>query len=65
VDDGFQFYKKGIFDRCIKDTANHAVVIVGFTTDYWIIRNSWGADWGEEGHIRVKRDQNNKNACSI
>jgi C1A family cysteine protease len=41
------------------------VVIVGFNKDYWIIRNSWGTDWGEEGHIRVKRDQNNKNACSI
>ncbi len=65
VDDGFQFYKKGIFDRCIRSTANHAVVIVGFNKDYWIIRNSWGTDWGEEGHIRIKRDQNNKNACSI
>lgn len=65
VDDGFQFYKQGIFDRCIKEQANHAIIIVGFTKDYWIVRNSWGSDWGESGHIRIKKEQNNKNACSI
>lgn len=65
VNDGFQFYKKGIFDKCVKSTPNHAVVLVGFAKDYWIIRNSWGADWGEDGHIRLKKDQNKGNACSI
>lgn len=65
ADNGFQFYSKGIFDKCLSSQVNHAIVIVGFTKDYWIIRNSWGADWGEDGHIRIKKDQNNKNACSI
>ena len=65
VDDGFQFYEKGIFDNCVKEIPNHAVVLVGFTKDYWIVRNSWGADWGEKGHIRIKKNQNRNNACSI
>ena len=61
----FIYYKQGIFDRCISKTENHAIVIVGFTEDYWIARNSWGTNWGEKGHIRIKRNQNNNNACEI
>ena len=43
---------------------NHAVVAVGLGTsektgkDYYIIRNSWSADWGEEGHFRILRGEN-------
>lgn len=65
VDDGFQFYVKGIFDKCQSAQPNHAVVLVGYTKDYWIIKNSWGADWGEEGFMRIKKNQNNANACNI
>jgi len=65
VDEGFQFYERGIFDKCQAGVPNHAVVLVGFGKDYWIVRNSWGADWGEKGHIRIKKNQNKKNACSI
>lgn len=65
ADRGFQFYSKGIFDKCLTDDINHAIVLVGFTKDYWIIRNSWGADWGEDGHMRIKKDQSKNNACSI
>ncbi len=61
----FMFYKQGIFDKCISKIENHAIVIVGFTEDYWIVRNSWGTNWGEKGHIRIKRNQNNNNACEI
>ncbi|MFH1535559.1 MAG: C1 family peptidase [Patescibacteria group bacterium] len=34
---------------------NHAVVIVGYNDigGYWIVRNSWGADWGENGYFKV------------
>eukprot|EP00045_Choanoeca_perplexa_P003319 m.29860 g.29860 ORF g.29860 m.29860 type:complete len:364 (+) comp11980_c0_seq1:45-1136(+) len=50
----------------IQDSGDHAVQIVGFgvdTTgplpiDYWIVRNSWGADWGEKGYVRLYRGDN-------
>lgn len=39
--------------------ANHSPVIVGFKADeYWIMKNSWGTDWGEEGYLRAVRGQN-------
>ncbi|CAI2345713.1 unnamed protein product [Caenorhabditis sp. 36 PRJEB53466] len=48
-------YSSGVYDGDCGSTINHAVVIVGFTDDYWIIRNSWGDTWGEDGYFRVKR----------
>jgi len=55
-------YESGVFDGC--DMSNpdidHAVQLVGFGTDsssgdYWLVRNSWGQDYGEEGYIRLRR----------
>ena len=49
---------------------NHAVLIVGYDsedgTDYWIVKNSWGEDWGEEGYFKVQRNTNSPyGVCSI
>lgn len=52
---GGSFDGDGIY-RCTDDSGiNHAVVLVGFndTGSYWIIRNSWGADWGDDGYFKV------------
>jgi len=58
----FQHYSSGIFhdSTCNKHSYNHAVINVGYNTDegYWIVRNSWGGSWGEEGHIRIKSGEN-------
>eukprot|EP00933_Yihiella_yeosuensis_P019147 TRINITY_DN1553_c0_g2_i1.p1 TRINITY_DN1553_c0_g2~~TRINITY_DN1553_c0_g2_i1.p1 ORF type:complete len:393 (+),score=64.79 TRINITY_DN1553_c0_g2_i1:209-1387(+) len=55
-------YDSGVFHGCKQDsTINHAVLMVGYGTDdetgkdYWLIRNSWGEDWGESGFIRLER----------
>ena len=38
------------------------VILVGSTRDYWIVKNSWGSDWGEEGYVRIKKG-NHFNIC--
>ena len=61
-------YGGGIFSggckvpiRWKRDVCNldHGVVAVGYTPDYWLIRNSWGAAWGEGGYIRLTRQNDN------
>ncbi|KAI1301730.1 Cathepsin S [Halotydeus destructor] len=63
-----QHYSSGVYDSLICSTnVNHAVNIVGYgVTDkgkmYWTVRNSWAADWGEEGYFKLARG---KNMCGI
>ena len=50
---GFAYYSKGVYTSrtCKKNVHNHAVLVVGYGTenglDYWLIKNSWGTNWGE------------------
>jgi len=58
-------YSSGIFNGCNQSSPdiNHAVVLIGYGTDYisgqdyWLVRNSWSASWGESGYIRLLRQK--------
>ncbi|XP_055296468.1 procathepsin L-like [Sitodiplosis mosellana] len=70
--DLMQHYRKGLYydKNCTSDleSLNHAVLAVGYGKDsdgnkYYIVKNSWGTDWGEKGFIRMARDCNDH--CGI
>jgi len=58
---GFMSYGGGIFNGACGQY-DHAVTLVGWGSqngvDYWIVRNSWGSGWGEQGHIRIQINGN-------
>merc|ERR1712216_212184 len=65
----FQHYKSGILDTKKCGThLDHAVAAVGYGTqgnkDYYIVRNSWGASWGDKGYIKIAAEQG-QGICGI
>lgn len=61
VVDGFKAYLSGVYTSSVckntPDDVNHAVVAVGFGhqdgLDYWIVKNSWGKAWGDNGFFKI------------
>lgn len=56
----FQLYHGGVLAKGCGDKLDHGVLIVGYGTtsegvEYWKVKNSWGAAWGEHGYLRMER----------
>ena len=50
----FQHYKSGILNSPLCGTnLDHAITAVGYGDGFYIVRNSWGSSWGEEGYVRI------------
>lgn len=51
---------QGIFNGACGEKFDHAVNIVGYGSEgganYWIMRNSWGTNWGEKGYMRIPKN---------
>eukprot|EP00656_Telonema_subtile_P002649 TRINITY_DN111_c0_g3_i1.p1 TRINITY_DN111_c0_g3~~TRINITY_DN111_c0_g3_i1.p1 ORF type:complete len:348 (-),score=99.56 TRINITY_DN111_c0_g3_i1:94-1137(-) len=56
---GFQHYSSGVFSGTCGTSLDHGVLVVGYGTDgsseYWKVKNSWGATWGDAGYIRMTK----------
>jgi C1A family cysteine protease len=60
VYEDFQLYAGGVYRHVAGDKlGGHAISVVGYDDDrrYWIIKNSWGTDWGEDGFARLAYGQ--------
>ena len=53
--DDFAKYRGGIYNGWCSSAVDHAMALVGVDTiqRYWILRNSWGTEWGERGYMRI------------
>jgi len=60
----WQSYQGGVMtaEECPASQPDHAVLAVGVTSSYWIVKNSWAATWGEQGYIRLAYGTN---TCNI
>jgi len=61
----WQFYHSGIFSSNCGTQIDHGILAAGFNDQYYLIKNSWGTSWGEQGYIRLSRTTAGGNECGI
>jgi C1A family cysteine protease len=68
----FQFYRRGVVKRFCGDKLDHGVLAVGYDStagaEAFIVKNSWGAIWGDKGYVRISTDSkanNGNGVCGI
>lgn len=68
----FQFYHSGVFSLPCGKKLNHAILIVGYGVEetsgvpYWLVKNSWGQHWGDQGYVKLARKGHGKaGECGI
>ena len=66
----FQFYSSGVFSERCGTELNHGVTVVGYGAKdgekYWLVKNSWGTDWGESGYVKIHRGSGEgRGTCGI
>jgi C1A family cysteine protease len=67
----FKFYKSGVITTVeCGQSPDHGVLIVGYGRengyDYWLVKNSWGLDWGDNGYVKIGRNMSNDlGVCGI
>eukprot|EP00753_Platysulcus_tardus_P022012 PLAT9194.3.p2 GENE.PLAT9194.3~~PLAT9194.3.p2 ORF type:complete len:336 (-),score=94.22 PLAT9194.3:148-1128(-) len=66
---GWQFYSGGVFDGTCGTKLDHGVLVVGYGTQgsspYYIVKNSWGSSWGEQGYILLGNHASGSGQCGM